>query len=528
MRYALTFILLFLFPLNVAVSSSPNETLPSWHWAYEYLDRLQLRGLIAELYLLNKPYTRGDVARVLISLNEKIEQEKTNPSGNDMAVMKRLQFEFRQEIEEIREAKRGINEIRMGGRMEGGIDNSDESNVKYAGRYRSMVSGSLSPHVTMYNGMVVDDHLANDTTYVGKRWGDIVAYTEQAYVSVGLGRFRFKLGRDFLRWGAGRNGTLLISGVTRPLDQFTGSARIGPFQYTYMASALDDLALGRELADSLGGSLAKRYISAHRLDVRLFGGRLQCAVTEAVVYGGIHRQPEWAYLNPFVVFHAAQLNDEDYNQANTIGTLDLLFYPIRNWELYCSLLIDDIQVEKNQPSDLAPNRIGWLAGSRWADPVGLAGLVLSGEYVRITNRTYVTNSPWETYIHRNVPLGHPLGNDFDHWQIHLQKWIRGIIRLGVGYSYTQQGEGNLFTPWEEPWLEYSVEQGYSEPFPTGVVEKSGQWSFSAKYFPSIHWGVEAEFFAREIHNADNMDGVRRSKTSWRIGLWWDGEIAVGF
>ena len=92
------------------------------------------------------------------------------------------------------------------------------------------------------------------------------------------------------------------------------------------------------------------------------------------------------------------------------------------------------------------------------------------------------DSPWETFIHRNVPLGHPLGNDFGHWQVGLSQWFFGSLNFYLQYSQTRKGEGGLYTPWDEPWMDNTVEEGYSEPFPTGVVEMA-DWVVVA-------WGCE--------------------------------------
>jgi len=279
-----------------------------------------------------------------------------------------------------------------------------------------------------------------------------------------------------------------------------------------------------KMIDSTGTSVARRYISAHRLDARFFKGRLQCAVTEAIVYGGVNRHLDWVYLNPFVFYHGAQLNKSGL--GNTLGTVDVSYYPMRKWKVYGSLLLDDVQIEKTGPGDLEPSEIGWLVGSRWADPVGVPGLTLSGEYVRLANRTYKTPNPWDTFIHRNVPLGHPLGNDFDHWQVNASQWIIGTLWFKVGYSQTRKGEGSLFTPFDTPWMDYTVEEGYSEPFPTGVVEKREEVSFSFRYYPSIHWGVEGEIHSCRYQNANHVEGETRDETSWRIGLRVEGDVKI--
>ncbi len=521
-RHLSIFIFLFFFP--VLAGASLHQTLPSWHWAYQFIDELRLRGCFKELYATNRPYTRGEVAEGLVRIENKLKEGKLFLSASDSKLIEKLEREFEKEIKELESKTQEKNKVILGCRIQSDINKPEEGKTKYRGIYRSKISVPLGAHVEVYNGINFNQYLIDDTTYVGKKWRGIVGYTEQAYAAASLGRFRFKFGRDFLRWGAGESGTLLFSDVTRPLDQFTASVRMGPFQYTFLASVLDDISLDSEVADSLGGSIAKRYISAHRLDVNLFHGRFQCSVTEAVLYGGVNRQLDWVFLNPFIFYHGAQLNKS--GSANTFGTLDVIFIPLKKWEIYGSLLIDDIQIEKTGPGDLEPNEIGWIVGTRLGDPFGVSGLTLLGEYVRVTNRTYKTPNPWETFTFRNKPLGYPLGNDFDCWQAGVSKWFGGNLWIGFKYSMIRKGEGSLFTPWDAPWFEYTVEQGYSEPFPTGIVEKRNEFGFSFKYYPSVHWGVEGKFSSLKYRNRDHMLGQIQNEIIWKLGLWMNGDLWV--
>jgi len=515
------FLFLFFFPISLS-STSLHQTLPSWHWAYQFIDELRLRGCFEELDAMNRPYTRSEVAEALVRIENRLKKKELSLSSSDLKLLEKLIEEFQEEINELESKTPENDKVRLGARLRSDVDKPKDDKAKYKGIYRSKISVPLGTHVEVYNGINFNQYLIDDTTYVGKKWRGIVGYTEQAYAAVGIGRFRFKFGRDFLRWGAGESGTLLFSDIARPMDQFTASAQLGPFRYTFLASALDDITLDSKIADSLGGSSAKRYISAHRLDVNLMHGRLQCAVTEAVLYGGIDRQLDWVFLNPFIFYHGAQLNKS--GSDNTFGTVDVSFFPVKKWEFYGSLLIDDIQLEKTGPGDLEPNEIGWLFGSRLGDPFGVSGLTLSGEYVRVTNRTYKTPNSWETFIHRNKPLGYPLGDDFDYWQMGVSKWFGGDIWLKLGYSQTRKGEGSLFTPWDAPWFAYTVEQGYSEPFPTGVVEKRREVRFSLRYYPSIHWGIEGEIHPVWRENAYHVEGRSKKETNWRVGIWFDGDF----
>ncbi|MBN2105265.1 hypothetical protein JW835_14605 [bacterium] len=509
-------IMIFIF-IALPVFGSVHETLPSWHWAYDYIECLQIAGFFQDVYQMNRPLTRGDAAKSILETGYQIKQNQIELSRSDLKRYKCLASEFSEEIRSIQGRLDSVDVLELGGHLiEDVVQHSDE-NVKFRGVYRSRIHVPVGRNIALYNGISFDQYLVDDPDYTGKEWRGITGYTEQAYVNARFGRFRVRFGRDFLKWGPGQSGTLIFSDIARPLDHFSGSLDVGPFRFSYCLSRLDDWKLSAALQDSLGGSRARRYISCHRLDARFFKGRLQCAVTEAVTYGGVNRSPEWTYLNPFVFYHGAQLNES--GKTNTFGSIDILGYPAQRWQVYGSLMIDDIQIEKTGPGDLEPNETGFLTGTQWSP---IAGTTVSAEYVRITNRTYKTPNSWETFVHRGVPLGHPQGNDFDLWQAGWTQWIGSKFRGEITYGQVRKGEGDLFTPFDTPWMNYTVKQGYSEPFPTGVVEKQSRFHLKMNYYASAHWGLKAEFQSIEYQNYQHIKDENENKLFWKLGVWVDG------
>lgn len=518
----LSVITIFLF--SQLLTASHNETLPSYHWAYQYIRDLRLQGGFEDLYMNNQPYTRGEVAKSLVLFRNRVVSGEFDLSNAEVKRFKKLIQEFEPEIREIKNDTMVINNINLGVRLQSDLDQSVKHDIKYRGIYRTKINVLLGKNITAYNGINFDQYLVDNPNYIGKKWRGAVGFTEQAYIQGEFGQFQMKFGRDFLKWGPGRNGTLLLSDHCRPMDQFLGKVQLGPFQYSFMTSLLDEIRLDSEPVDSIRGDKANRYLTAHRLDARLFRGRFQCAITEVILYGGINRQMDWVYLNPFIFYHGAQLNKSGL--GNTLGTLDVLFYPARTLEFYGSFLIDDIQIEKTGSGDLEPNEIGYIIGSRYGDAFELDGLTVSTEYIKVTNRTYKTSNPWETFIHRNVPLGHPLGNDFDFWEVDVSQWVGANLWLKFGYSITRHGEGTLFTPFDTPWMDYTVDEGYSEPFPTGVVERIKQLGVEIKFYPSIQWGIQAEAYWQWKENRDHIEGIECEENRWRIGVWFDGDMKI--
>lgn len=494
-----------------------QESLPSWHWAYANIEALQARGGFRGLHQLNRPYTRGNVAKALIDMRGTEGSGKRNFTEAEKRILRRLLEEFQPEIRILDGGTDTPERLEAGISMTAAVHGDEGASGRFDGVYRSRLAVPISENAVLVNAMTLDQYALRDSLYIGKKWRGLAFYTEQAYAAARFGRVHIKFGRDFLRWGAGRSGTLLFSDVCRPMDQLSGSVYVGPFRYSFLTAFLDAWPLSPGLEDSLGASTARRFLAGHRIDARLFEGALQIGFTEASVYGGVNRELDWVFLNPLLIYHA-----EQYNQkvgANTLGTMDVLAYPGRNVKLYGSLLIDDIQVEKTGPVDLEPDEIGWLAGFEWSDPFAAPGMSLYGEYSRVTNRTYKTVHPWETAVFRNKPLGYPEGNDFDLLTLGCTGWLSESVRLEVFWKSIRKGEGDLFRPFDMPWMAYTIEEGYEEPFPTGTVEKRSGWGASLRFLPSRRFFLEAGFQSQAKTNTGHVKGIREEAVSWRIGAW---------
>ena len=479
-----------------------------------------MRGKLVGLYQNNKPYTKGEVAKALIELTKSKQKILTT----EQRLLKKLLLEFEEEIDFLNNHQKSNYEIQIGTRLQGNIDKVQTIKTSYKGIYRTKALVQINNNITIYNGINVDQYLVDDPLYRGKEWRGAVGYNEQAYITGKFIRFQIKFGRDFLKWGAGRTGTLMFSDVAQPMDQFNLKIQLGSLQYNYFHAQLDPMDGLFYSNDSLAlvKGKANRYISAHRVDMHFLNHRLECSIAEGLLYSGLYESVDFSYINPFIVYYGAQINKSD--EANMFTCADIRFYLKNNLSFYSSLLIDDFQVEKTGPVDLEPNEIGYILGLDWADPFNLSGFLLSGEYTRVTNRTYKTPNPWESFLYRNRTLGHPLGNDFDLWLIELCKWWTGNLIVKLDYQFIRKGEGSIYTPWDEPWMDYTVNEGYSEPFPTGIVEKRNRVGIDVKFYPSIHWGIQGIVNYLNRKNADCFQDNNKDETQWRIGIWWQGDI----
>ena len=141
---------------------------------------------------------------------------------------------------------------------------------------------------------------------------------------------------------------------------------------------------------------------------------------------------------------------------------------------------------------------------------------IAWKYARITNRTYNQAHPENRYQHNNTGLGFFDKNDFDLIEISLSRWLQPVVSVGLTYSYSRQGEGTPSDDWTEPWLD--IEGDYSEPFPSGIVEKTHLLSLSVKGFFMRHLFIDGEAGAASIKNKNNLSSGDKTELFMKITL----------
>lgn len=271
-----------------------------------------------------------------------------------------------------------------------------------------------------------------------------------------------------------------------------------------------------------------RYLVGHRLDI-FFHKRFRLGLFETTLYGGEGRPPELYYLNPLQFFHTAQLNEDE--DDNTMLGFDFSYIPVNNLLLYGQLLVDDFQIDSRSQGDEEPNEIGLLAGLFKAGKTASLSPDIKLEYVRITNRTYHQSLPRNRYINRNLLIGHPLGPDSDSLSIMTRFWPTPWQSAEFELAWCRHGQGSIYTAWDDPWEQ--ADGDYSEPFPTGVVEKG---LYAAVRFNG--YLPLSDYFARHLFlsvNAgygwiDNNQNVPDddANTAWvSLMISWLGSIEFG-
>jgi hypothetical protein len=334
-----------------------------------------------------------------------------------------------------------------------------------------LFSGGLRYQPSEYFGAAVlfnlDRAKAIDPDYTGKVWRGLAGDIETAGLYFKKGGLSLTLGRQRVFWGP-QPVNLLISETAEPLDLFAAGYGKGRLQFNFLFARLDqsrpDSTDILRLADETFND--NRYLVGHRLDI-YFHHRFRLGLFETTLYGGEGRPPELYYLNPLQFFHTAQLNEDE--DDNTMLGFDFSYIPVDQLLLYGQLLVDDFQIDDRSRGDQEPNEFGYMAGLFKSGKTSSFSPDIRLEYVRITNRTYHQSLPRNRYLNRNLLIGHPLGPDADSLSLVTRFWPTRWQAVEFEVAYCRHGQGSVYTAWDEPW---ALNEGdYSEPFPTGVIEK---------------------------------------------------------
>jgi hypothetical protein len=426
-----------------------------------------------------KPYTRGEIAAGL---------RRENPPGGDPAkgMFALLEREFLSD----RRTDAGWRYF-AGGRIFAGMEGYHGSAGREAG-YGVLQAGVGNARLGVFTALRADRDLAENPQYTGKIWSDFAGLTQQAYFTAAGQdqRWTLVLGRDHLWWGPGDD-HLLLNVNPRGLDQVRFNARWRWGSFTALIGQINDFE------DSTGTRI-NRFLSGHRLEVRPWE-YLRIGLAETLLFTGGVR---FGSMNPFLPFYGELVNEN--SEGNGLISLDFIAYPSAGTEIYGEILLDDIQLERRDSADLEPTEWGWLIGGRWIGMNGLLGVGVC--YQGITNRTYNALDPRYRYLNYGFPLGSDLGNDGDLLQCELTVQPDARMRLNAFWRYRRQGEGSVTAPFDTTYLSYTLDEGYGEPFPTGVVEKTHTVGLEVSFLPDPRFRFEGWIGRDWIDNAGHISG----------------------
>lgn len=478
---------------------------------YEFVDRMIASGYVTEFSKNTRPYSRGEVAKILIELDKKIKdgslklnQVETQKLGQYILVfsdeLRALGYstaEHKSHLFQTQGEKHKFGfDFGLGENIISRKQEAEKNKRGYVTLFRPTATGQIQDNFAFLTDLKV--------YYIsGAQFPDIpktevrmsqpgkevkTASLANYYIKTKLPWFELFWGYDNLHWGPGRHGALLLSKNPLPMDMIRLTARYYPVKF-------------QSVTAKLGSNIDKKYLSGHRLELSLWD-KLRLGIAETVIYG--HRF-EIIYLNPVQiyipkVFVTPTAEGED---DNVVISSDLDLTLLDNLEFYGELLIDDAQPFSYSWRSWK-NKFGLLLGGYWVDPFSLPDTDVRLEYAFVNQYTYTHREPINIYTHFKSIIGHQIGGDADNLWLNLKHWFTANLATSLTYELERHGEWdvNKLDP-KNPSGEGELPDEVEWEFLSGVTESTNSLSLGLSYAVVGRYFANIEYTTSWIKNVSN-------------------------
>ena len=506
------------------------ETVPVQNQVYEFLDRMAVKGILP-LYLNTMlPKTRKEIGEYLILVREKdmkltraekdfltkFENEfihEINPSSEDNSVLlksplfkdffsdkEKYLYEFRDSI--LTCYVEGLASIDY--RLDS-INSSRKRNVTLAEiglRLRGTVKNDLGYSFRATNGKIFGNRnlaLSDPRLQGNVKFNDLKDnYFDfvEAYLRADLDWFDLQFGREQLLMGTGYSDRLLLSNNAPVFDAIKLDFHHKWFRFTFIHGSL--------VNDSIFSSDVKvnKYFAMHRAEFSI-GEFINVGLSEMIIY---QRQAmEFAYLNPINFYKSSEhsLKDRD----NAFVSLDLQIFPLSNYKLYGTWLIDDIDFGK-MGTGWWGNEFGWQGGIYVTNMGNIDDVDALIEYTRIEPYVYSNRIAGNNYSHKSISLGHHIGPNSDEWLFEMLYRPMSRLRTRLGFSIMRHGmnydeNGNFVNVGGDVLIGHSDSDSETVKFLGGILEKTSRLRFRFDYEPINN------FFISGMYEYSNLKFANR-------------------
>jgi hypothetical protein len=455
-----------------------------------YVEHLIARGRITDPTPLTRPFHEAALLRALEAA------DSARLSAAEWGVVRRLVGEF------TRRERSPTARLEL----HAGIAASSHARrdpLRAAGEGHGTASGGAA--LTLYFGPAVvvthpyfDTRLLWDPDYFGKKDRVIAGRNAEAYVTAQWRYGEIFFGAVDRNWGPPAIEGLLLSPSPYSYDHVGVALGTPGVRLEGVLTQLDDLP-------DTSGTIHHRYFVAHRLVLRP-PGKTTLALWEGSILAGPGRQLEPWFANIFTL-GLLQQYDQDSRNNSLLGA-DLTTR-LGATQLFGSVLIDDIQVDKSSAGDQEPSSYGLTVGGR-----GAAGPASwTAFYTRVANLTYRTPNPAEAVMRRGVGLARNF-SDYDQLTLRASLLTAHSALLTSEVTLLRQGEGDFRLPYP-PVTAYDS----TRAFLSGVVERTVRLAVSGQ-LSARRWSVAGDGGVHLISNAGHVNGANQTR--------WVGSLALTY
>jgi hypothetical protein len=515
------------------ISASPISV-PMDHWSYQFIERLQAKGILKDYLSNSKPYTRDEVAEMIFHTSKLLEEGSIKLSKTQKAQLDELKREFAQELNEL--GMSGIDEYKhllnwsdgnekltvdAGYIQDATVKIGDEDYQIYNSTLEFAFRGDIKKGFFISSDIKNSRVKSNEPRPLWQPYFSRYPYESvaNAYMTFKLPWIDLQFGRDAILWGPGYDGVVGLSGVDPAFDLIKLPIKIWKVKFVGLIGfPRDNIGLKYQ------SDIVRKNLSAHRYEIDLFPG-ICVGWQEAYVYAG---NLQLAFINPLMPYQVAEDYFGDVGNNTMEGDIDVCLIP--NTRLYSSLFLDDFHTDMNPFTD-AGFRWAALGGFLIVDPFGLDDFDFRVEYTRVEPWVYphkgiVQDPPVPTsYTNSDSPLGHWIGPNADDLLFEINYYFTKDLQTTISYKRVREGElgGNIYE------YDFDIVQYGKKDFLGGVVEGTHTINFGLKYriFQDSTFKIDYSYIY--IHNKQSEEAKlpnmqRYEKPIWVAGNNWSQNV----
>lgn len=535
-RLFLTIIILAIaFGIGFAFASPLN--MPLDHWSYHFIERLQAKGVLGNFLSSSKPYSRDEVADMVSHISTLMEDGAARLSKVEKDQLEILKRELASEM-----AERGLSSKPEYRHL---VDWSDSENrivTEVALSQSAAIKRGTEDYHAIHSGFQVYfwGKLRNELFFYSDTWAGYKETAEplplwrpymyrelygwdsgsNTYLILRLPWADIQMGKDTVLWGPGYHGTIGLSGVDPAFDVVRMPIQLWKIKFTSILGFLRD-----DLAKEYENDIVRKYLSAHRIEIKPFTG-VCIGAQEVYIYSeDLHIE----LINPLMPYQMAEDYLGDVGNNTIEADIDISLIP--NTRLYLSLFLDDFHPDRSIFTYIA-NRWAILGGLLVTDPFGLENSDFRIEYARIEPWVYPHKGIIETppvplsYKHFDTPLGHWIGPNSDDLFFEANYRFSKDLSTKLSYSRIRKGEiGGSLYDYDAKIIHAATEElGMAKHFLMGIVEKTQTFELGLEYNLSHNTSIRLDYSHARIHNKQAEEAKLPSsdvrKQPWETGRNW--------
>ncbi len=487
-----------------------SVSLPTTHEVYDFLKRVEARGILKDYRDAAKPLSRKEIAAHLLSINGSL--EFLTPVERDSYEF--LKSEFSYELGSLAGDRDptdlrwhlvslgldpGVLNIDLNGalrweRVGGASNRLRAQGVRFYGYAFDNVGVSFNFVDVRETGGTINHqkvHTPDPGIVLTKGTNAAIEYnTTEAQFSFETGRFQFYLEKIQNVWGYGERGNVILSRKSPSYPQLRMRVPVSSWMdFVYVLADLNSNVLDSSRSYPAYSSSSTnffrpvnrpKYMAAHYVEFTIMDG-LDLSLGESVIYSD--KGIQLMYLIPVMFFKSGEHYNRDTDNIQWFGSVDVNLIP--NVNINLSVLIDELNTDDLLRPGSARNQLGYTIGVHTYD-VGLRNLEFIAEYTRMNPWVYSHKYPAATFSNNGYDLGHWIGQNADDVYLDMRLTPSRSLRIGAFFDWNRKGG------LKDIALQY---QTPSQPFLYGPVRQErtfglyGRFQFTRDGFLNgmLHW-----------------------------------------